>query len=180
MGLQVCEYPRCKQLTLMDLCEEHRHEDFEEDECEIEPVIEMKMAQLPKRETIMKGTTCTKGTCAEEAAEDSVQCPTHRDAQRASNEKFQGREGRPKRKYTRRTAAVVVEVPAKLPTQAPAHRVSAPITLAEPTVVNGNGHGTRGVDLDGNAVLVLDRFIQQYDGDVATLRRAREILARHG
>lgn len=54
---------------------------------------------------------CTKGSCEDESAEDSVRCPKHRDLQRAQNAKFQGRAVshaptvdpvKLKRKYTRR------------------------------------------------------------------------------
>jgi len=57
-----------------------------------------------KEQTMAK---CTKGSCQDDAADDSVLCPKHRDQKARSNAKYQGRmqpdSGRVKRKYTRRT-----------------------------------------------------------------------------
>jgi len=60
------------------------------------------------------------------------------------------------------------------PAQLPAKRAHAPITLAEPTLVNQTP--SRGVDLNGNAVTVLDSFINKLSDDLATLQGAKEIL----
>lgn len=129
----------------------------------------------PKENTMAR---CTKGKCPEEAADDSVRCSKHRDEQRASNAKYQGRmlpdAGRPKRKYTRRQplggGTAVSTVPAK--------RANAPIVLADPTMVNATP--ARGLDLNGNAVTVLDAFIDKTESDLATLRGARDIMLRQG
>ncbi len=163
MSLQVCAYPKCKTITLMDRCETHRDEDFEEDE----PVPSAIMNE-PKEEP-MHGQTCTMKQCEDAAAENSVMCPKHRDAKARSNAKAQGRTwpgeaGRVKRTYTRRHSVEGASVPAT--------RAHAPITLAEPTIVNGS----RGVDLSGNAVAVLDTFITKLETDLAMLRGARAVL----
>ena len=56
--------------------------------CEMRPAL----ADERKLEGNMAiGGTCSKNGCEEKAAEDSVQCPTHRDRQRAANAKYQGR-----------------------------------------------------------------------------------------
>ena len=47
--------------------------------------------------------TCTKGSCQDEAASDSVRCPKHRDEQKARNAKYQGRSSAAAtRSYTKR------------------------------------------------------------------------------
>lgn len=130
-----------------------------------------------KNETAMDKNKCTKPSCHNEAAEDSVLCPKHRDAQRASNEKFKGRAGKPKRTYTRRNSlggGTALSVEATMP----ATRTHAPITLAEPTIVNG--HPPRRVDLDGQVLTVLDGLIAQRETELAMLRGTKEILERHG
>lgn len=119
---------------------------------------------------------CSIASCHDEAADDSVRCPTHRDQQRAYNAKYQGRAapktGNPKQKYTRRNplggGTAVSTLPAK--------RASAPITLAEPKIVNATPG--RRMDLNGNVLTLLDTFIVTLETDLATLRGAREIMER--
>lgn len=198
MGLHVCPYPGCRTTTILEYCKEHADQAMEDDELELETTPEparprptaddlisrvMSVAAhhpaTPKKEPQKKEkimARCTKGQCPDEAAEDSVRCPKHRDMQRAYTAKFQGRAlpagGKPKRKYTRRQP-----VGSAAPTAValvPAKRANAPIVLAEPTIVNGKP--VRHADLDGNVLTILDAAIQTYASDHAALVRAKEIL----
>jgi hypothetical protein len=139
-----------------------------------------KVKPIETKETTMR-PRCTKGKCQDESADDSVRCPKHRDEQRASNARFQGRStpavGKPKRSYTRRiplgggTASNALStLPAKL--------AYATITLAEPRTVNAQP--ARSMDLDGNVLTVLDGLIAQRESELVMLRGTKEILERHG
>ena len=123
---------------------------------------------------------CTKKNCPEEAAADSVRCPKHRDMKRVKNAKANGRTLPPgiattTRKYTRRIPLSVPDSKAVAPM--PATR-TAPITLAEPTIVNVS-QGRR-MDLDGEEVSVLDSFIGKLEVDLQILHAAKEVMERHG
>jgi len=122
---------------------------------------------------------CTKNNCPDEAASDSVRCPKHRDQQRIANAKSQGRTlpdaAASPRRYTRRIPLSVPDSKAVAPM--PATR-TAPITLAEPTIVNGS-QGRR-MDLDGEEVSVLDSFIGKLEVDLQILHAAKEVMERHG
>ena len=117
---------------------------------------------------------CTKGKCPDDAAEDSVRCPKHRDEQRARNAKFNGRAdpGKSTRKYVRRRQpdqfAEVAIIHAK---------GTAPITLAEPTIVNPPA---RSLGLNGQPVTIMDSVIARLQGDLQTLLAAKEVMERHG
>lgn len=138
-------------------------------------VAQSQPAPSTKETTMAK---CSKQKCSNEAADDSVRCVKHRDAQRASNEKFQRRAGKPTRTYTRRTPLGVGGTALSVGATMPSMRTHAPISLAEPTIVNG--HPPRRVDLDGNVLTVLDGLIAQRETELAMLRGTKEILERHG
>jgi hypothetical protein len=195
MALQVCEYPECKKLTLTKRCHAHPLDGFEDDETEpltpeptkrsseelaasIMNVVAQHPAGQKKETTMMPNTLCSKKLCGELKAEDSVMCPHHRDIKKRSNDKYQGRPVettpiyKPRRKYTFHTRQPKASTPASA--QLPAKRSTAPITLAEPRIVNSTP--TRSVDLNGNAVTVLDSFIGKLQADLVTLQGAKEIL----
>ena len=119
-----------------------------------------------KKETTM--ARCTKGSCPDEAADDSVRCPKHRDMQRASNEHYQGRAGsaagKPKRKYTRRLPLGGTR--------------STAVATIEPKVVSATP--VRRADLNGNVLTVLDVLLQKMASDTAAVERTKELLERHG
>lgn len=144
MSLQVCKYPHCKAIGLLEYCEAHRELLCDEDdECVSEP---------QPREGVMKGETCTKGLCENEAAEDSVMCPKHRDLKKAMNARYQGKDGKPKRAYHRR--AVVAQEPGPCPGPVPGEVVPVP----------------------AGALADLDEAIAARKADLAVLERAKEIL----
>jgi hypothetical protein len=189
MALQVCEYPKCKAVTILPFCDEHTDvddEDVEEIEAVTEPeprrpteedLVSSVMNVVRNHSAVQKKekpmARCSKGLCPEEAAEDSVRCPKHRDMQRLSNAKSQGRalpeDGKTTRTYTKRPSTQLVTTPAPLP----AKRAHAPIVLAEPTIVNPptNGHNV--------ALPAIYDLITQLEADLATLRGAKDILERH-
>ena len=132
-----------------------------------------------KLERIM--AKCTKNNCPSDAAADSVRCPKHRDMQRVQNAQYKGRAlppGGKRRKYTRRIplggiGGTVSTAGATMPATR-----TAPITMAEPTIVNGS-QGRR-MDLDGEEVSVLDSFIGKLEVDLQILHAAKEVMERHG
>lgn len=57
MSMQVCEHPGCKAITLMKLCEDHRYEDFDDDESnsasEIRAVTDEEIVDLVKHMAVL-------------------------------------------------------------------------------------------------------------------------------
>ena len=84
---------------------------------------------------------------------------------------------KPKRKYTFVNRQPAGEPSAPVP-QLPAKRPHAPITLAEPTLLDAPP--ARRMDLDGNVLTVLDGLIAQRESELVMLRGTKEILERHG
>lgn len=136
----------------------------------------MKAAQTPPAIHRKEGTMarCRRGSCRDEAADDSVQCPKHRDLQRAANAKYNGRmlseAGTPKRKSTgRHPLSGSATIPAL-----PSIRAHAPITTAEPRLVNATP--ARPMDLDGTVFTVIDELIHQREQELVMLRGTKELL----
>lgn len=99
---------------------------------------------------------CTKKSCPDESAEDSVRCPKHRDMQRAQNAKYLGRAlTSPTRTYTKKSTTEAM----------PTHHTTMPVPA-------------RRVDLNGNALTLMDRAITSLEIELATLKSAREIMVK--
>lgn len=116
------------------------------------------------KEIVRTGTRCTTGR-----AKGSDYCQRHLAKREQGTAPTLPDAGTPKRTYTRRIplggGTAVSTLPAK--------RSSAPIVLAEPTMINppliGNGH-----------VAGIDALIGKFETDLATLRRAKELMERVG
>jgi hypothetical protein len=154
MALQVCEYPTCKKLTLTKRCHAHPLEEGETDD-----ELDKRLTKILTTKEPMMNEHCNNPNCAEPKAPDSVKCVRHRDQQKRANENYARLH--PKGK------------PAK-PAQLPAKRIHASITLSEPRIVNSTPASS--VDLNGNAVTVLNSFINKLTDDLATLQGAKDIL----
>lgn len=119
-----------------------------------------KQPAVLKKETTMV-PTCNRPNCTQPRADDSVRCVRHRDAQKRSNENYAKLHPPAKAKKER------------APTL-PATRSHAPITLAEPRIVNPAPG--RAMNLDGNVLTVLDGLIATREAELVMLRGTKEIL----
>lgn len=108
---------------------------------------------------------CSKASCHDEAADDSVRCPTHRDQQRAYNAKYQGRAAPDGGSVTRTD------------TKRRGRGASTAIAVVEPK--GRSATPCRRMDLNGNVLTLLDTFIVTLETELATLRGAKEIVERH-
>jgi hypothetical protein len=121
-------------------------------------------SEQTKETTMSPRTNCSKKGCGEAAAEDSVHCPRHRDMQRAANARYQGRS---------------VPVAEKTTPPATTRRIgSASMAVATIAPQARTAATMRRLDLNGNALTVLDQFIGKFSADLAMLQGAKEILER--
>jgi len=115
------------------------------------------------------GESCTRKGCHADAASDSVQCPKHRDQQRAANARFQGRPLVLAPSAQSKAVQKVAQGGARH-TRMPA-RVTAISNGTLRTVNQPAGDCARFVEIN--------RVMHQLQDDLDTLARTKAILMQH-
>lgn len=193
MALQVCDYPGCRAITLMVLCEDHRELADEEhtEDAEFTPpqkidrsqdLVDLVMktareqsATHPTKEPVMSGPPLDSRRCREILKKGTrcvTGCKKGEDVCQYHFEKGVGLiRKNPVGGGTAQTAVSTV-------VSTPVHRKPrAPITLADPIVVNGSPAIERHVT---SVVEGLAAEIERRRTEIVTLEGAMELLQRHG